>query len=243
MLFQPTRPAGESRLMRASTFQRRRESVHASLTTSAAVTRLSMLGRSLVQDLARFEDKGRETELLEVLAASVRHSRSLLVHLQCDDHVLPLTVFPADWLVHTPVAMDELMAWPLADLRVLHYETPAMPPPGSADFDPEKSRRLAPLGPLLWELALRGGRAALLPEIAGVAAYRVAPGVELRSLPLSGSLGMAVQRLRRETRSLREIAGWPAFDAERAARLLNALYLQAGLIVSRSHPAAIAAAA
>jgi hypothetical protein len=222
--------------MRVSTFQRRRESVHASLTTTSAVTRLSMLGRSLVQDLARFEDKGRETELLEVLAASVRH-------LQCDDHVLPLTVFPADWLVHTPVAMDELMAWPLADLRVLHYETPGMPPPGSAEFDPEKSRRLYTLGPLLWELALRGGRGALLPEIGGIAAYRVAPGVALRSMPLSGTLGMAVRRLRDETCSLREISSWPGFDGERAARLLNALYLQAGLIVSRSHPAAIAAAA
>lgn len=241
MLFQPTRPADESRLMRVSTFQRRRESVHAALSTTAAITRLSMLGRSLVQDLARFEDKGRETELLEVLAASVRHSRSLLIHLHCGEHVLPLTVFPADWLVHTPVPMATVMEWPLSDLRVLHYETPAMPPPGTAMPASDKPHHFSALGPLLWELALRGGRAELLPEIGGLAVYRVAPGVELRSLPLTGTLGMAVRRLRREACSLREIASWPGFDTERAARLLNGLYLQAGLMVSRSHPAAIGA--
>ncbi len=34
------------------------------------------------------------------------------------------------------------------------------------------------------------------------------------------------------------MARWPGFDRDRAMRLLNALYLQAGLIVSRTHPAA-----
>ena len=34
------------------------------------------------------------------------------------------------------------------------------------------------------------------------------------------------------------MAQWPGFDRERAMRLLNALYLQAGLIVSRTHPEA-----
>jgi hypothetical protein len=47
-----------------------------------------------------------------------------------------------------------------------------------------------------------------------------------------------VARLRVQTSNLREMATWPGFDRERAMRLLNALYLQAGLIVSRTHPAA-----
>ena len=46
-------------------------------------------------------------------------------------------------------------------------------------------------------------------------------------------------RLRREVASLREIAALPGMGRSRATRLLNALYLQAGLIVSRSHPAAL----
>ena len=47
-----------------------------------------------------------------------------------------------------------------------------------------------------------------------------------------------VRRLQRETTNLRGLAEWPGMDRALASRLLNALYLQAGLIVSRSHPAA-----
>ena len=43
-----------------------------------------------------------------------------------------------------------------------------------------------------------------------------------------------VARLRREATNLREMSTWPGFDRERASRLINALYLQAALIVSRS---------
>jgi hypothetical protein len=58
-------------------------------------------------------------------------------------------------------------------------------------------------------------------------------------LPTSGSLRLAVQQLRRQVASQREIASWPGMNRDRTTRLLNALYLQAGLIVSRSHPAAL----
>jgi hypothetical protein len=64
----------------------------------------------------------------------------------------------------------------------------------------------------------------------------VSPGLDLTGLNLSGSMLAAVQRLRRETTNLRDLSRWPGFDRERAMRLLNALYLQAGLIVSRTHP-------
>jgi hypothetical protein len=43
-------------------------------------------------------------------------------------------------------------------------------------------------------------------------------------------------RLKRQTANLRELSRWPGFDRVRAMRLLNGLYLQAGLIVSRTHP-------
>jgi hypothetical protein len=48
----------------------------------------------------------------------------------------------------------------------------------------------------------------------------------------------AIVRLQGNGVSLRELADWPGFDNERAARLLNALYLQSGLIVSRTSRAA-----
>jgi hypothetical protein len=71
----------------------------------------------------------------------------------------------------------------------------------------------------------------------------VVPGSALHGLALTGSLGAAVERLRRQACNLREIAAWPGFDRERAMRLLNGLYLHAALMVIRTHPAAIDGAA
>jgi hypothetical protein len=128
----------------------------------------------------------------------------------------------------------------LSSLRVMHVEPALLRPPGDPELALVGEHRMhSPLGPLLWELAMRGDRAELLPEIAGPAVYRVAPGLALGTLPLGGVLLAAVYRLRHEASNLRDIAEWPGLDRERAVRLLNALYLQAGLMVSRSHPDAI----
>jgi hypothetical protein len=137
--------------------------------------------------------------------------------------------------------LAQLLTLPLPDLRVLRVEpAPELANPGESCTPPDEPPLwVIPMGPLLWELALRGSRDALLPEIAGVAAYRVVPGADLQALDLTGSLGSAVARLRKEAAPLREIAGWPGFDRERAMRLLNGLYLQAALMISRTHPAAI----
>ena len=51
-----------------------------------------------------------------------------------------------------------------------------------------------------------GARDALLPEIAGTAAYRVAPGVNLRGLEMPSVLAAAVERLRDGGGTLGEIA-------------------------------------
>jgi hypothetical protein len=113
-------------------------------------------------------------------------------------------------------------------------------PPGDAAQDLVGDHHLHhPLTPFLWALALRGPRRDLLPEIAGAAVYRVSPALDVDALPVTGLLRSAIDRLRRQAMSLPAVAAWPAFDRERAARLLNALYLQAGLIVSRSHPSAV----
>jgi hypothetical protein len=193
-----------------------------------------------MDDLLRFEQDGRKAEALEVMAACVRHAQRVTVHLQSDDKVVPLTVFPQERVVHCPIDMDAFVASRLTELQVLHVEPALLRPPG----DPEQSlvgdlHQYHPLGPLLWELAMRGFRAELLPEIAPPAAYRIAPGVDLGGLHLAGAMLAAVERLQRQTTNLRDMSDWPGFDRERASRLLNALYLQAGLIVSRTHPDAI----
>jgi hypothetical protein len=243
MMFESTLPAGEPDLMRASSFRRYLDEMAASKADADRFSgRLSTLSPSLAQDLMRFEQAGKAgegLEVLEALAACVRHGRNLLLHLRDAERVVPLTVFPNEKLVHCPLRMDRLLDRRLADLRVLHVEPAVLRPLGDRDRDLVGDPACyAPLAPLLWELALRGAREELLPEIAGSAAYRIAPGVDLRGLNLGPSIAAAVERLKRTTTNLREIAEWPGFDRSRAMRMLNALYLQAGLMVTRTHPAA-----
>jgi hypothetical protein len=135
--------------------------------------------------------------------------------------------------------MPQLLDSRLNELQVMQVEPAMLRAPGHRDASlVGEPQMYSPLAPLLWEMALRGARDRLLPEIDGTAAYRVAPGVSLRGLEMPSILGAAVDRLRRRTCNLRQMAGWPGLDRERSMRLLNALYLQGGLIVSRMHPSA-----
>jgi hypothetical protein len=241
-MFESTLPLGAPDLMRVSAYRRYLDEMTPSGDTESGSSRLSALSPSLLQDLQRFEHlrrPGEGLEVLEVLAACVRHGCNLLVHLQDESRVVPLTLFPAERLVHCPMNMEQLLSTRLADLHVLHVEPALLRPAGHEDREMVGDAvHYMPLGPLLWELALRGAREELLPEIAGSAAYRIVPGLQLRGLNLDSTLAVAVSKLQRNTTNLREISEWPGFDRARAMRLLNALYLQAGLMVSRSHPAA-----
>jgi hypothetical protein len=188
----------------------------------------------------RFGHDGGNSEVVEVLAACVRHAKRVTIHLQCGDRVVPMTVFARERLVHCPVAPLELVAQHVLDMRVMHVEPALLRPPGHEQANLVGAHHMHyPLAPLLWELAMRGVRRELLPEIAGPAVYRVAPVLDIDKLPASGALMPAIVRLARQTATLREVAEWPGMDRERAVRLLNALYLQSGLIVSRSHPDAV----
>ena len=239
-LFQPTIPFGEPELMRASTYQRYLDELQADSINGAISTRISQLSPSLQADLLRFGHDGGASEVVEVMAACVRHAKRVTIHLQCGDRVVPLTVFAQERLVHCPVPMEELIGKHLLDLRVMHVEPALLCPPGDEQASLIGAEHLHhPLAPLLWEMAMRGLRRELLPEIAGPAVYRVAPGLDIAALPANGALPAAMHRLARQTATLRELAEWPGMGRERAIRLLNALYLQSGLIVSRSHPDAV----
>lgn len=237
-MFPSTQPAGAPELMRISDFRRYLQQ-SPDRGDPRTATRLSSLSPSLLQDLLRFEHEDRGSELLEVIAAALRHGRSLLIHLGLGTHVVPLTVFPAERLAHAPLPPAALCALPLDGLQVLQVEPAVLEPPGSRQRALVADAALyGPLGRLTWALALRGARDGLLPELTGSAAYRVTPGADLRGLALGATLDAAIARLQREATNLREMAEWPGFDRARASRLVNALYLQSALIVSRTHPAA-----
>ena len=235
-MFQPQPPAHTAALLRSSEFERdvasKAGDVH------AGETRLAGLSPTLLKDLQRHDPAiGPGLDLLQVLAAALRHNRSLLVHLELDYRIIPLAVWPRERVVHSPLTPAQFLDLRLRDLRVLRVEAPQ-----AGDSDQGPAAGGAPLNLLLWELALRGRRETLLPEIAGPAAYRVSPGADLAVLALGGTMAAAVERLRRQVTPLRDITAWPGFDRDRAIRMLNGLYLQAALIISRSHPAALGGA-
>jgi hypothetical protein len=238
--FEPTIPYGEPELIRASSFQRYLDELAREAREGAVSTRLSSLNPSLLQDLMRFEREGRAADLLEVLAACIRHARGVTVHLQCRERVLPLTVLPLERLVHCPLDLRALIEAQREPLTVLQVEPAVLRPPGDTEAGlVGEVQMYRPLSPLLWAMAMHGARSELLPEVTGAAVYRVSPALDVAELRSKGALYSAVKQLRRTVASLRQIASWPGMDHERATRLLNALYLQAGLIVSRSHPAAL----
>jgi hypothetical protein len=239
-LFEPTIPFGEPELMRVSDFERYLHEPGGPRAREVLDTavRLPGLSPSLMADLSRFEHSGQASEALEVLAACVRHSQQVVIHLQMGESVVPLTVFALERLVHCPIALDALLEQRPTELRVMHVEPAVLRPPGDSELSlVGEDQHYHSLGPVLWELALRGARNTLLPEIAGQVSYRVAPGLDLGALRVAGALLASIQKLQGERVTLREMIEWPGLDAERAARLLNALYLQSGLIVSRTRPA------
>jgi hypothetical protein len=198
----------------------------------------TLLPTTLLADLRHLESRREDSDVLEVLAACMRHRQAALLCLQYEELVWPITVFPAELLYHSPRDVALAGAAGLATLKLLSYDAPGMRPPGHWMHERVgRTDHYRELRPLMWRLALEGPRSALLAEITGPVAYRTTQTRESRPYA-SGALGPAAERLRRESASLHDIADWPGMSHERASRLLNALYLNGGLMVMRSHPAA-----
>jgi hypothetical protein len=190
-------------------------------------------------DLQRFggDSASGTLDILAMLAAAVRHGRALRALVQVEQHQVPITLFPTQRVAHSPLPMVSLLSGRVQDWRLVQVAPAQMKAPGAPELQ-SMVHNYTPLPLLLWAVSQRGARETLLPEIAGTAAYRVTPSADLRVLELTGTVLAAVERLRRGTTNLRDIASWPGFDKGRAQRLLNGLYLQAALLVSRTHPAA-----
>ena len=233
----PMQDFNDSTLWRVSSFERYREQ-----TGTSAFTQLdgpTLLPTTLLADLDRLEADGAAGDVLDVVAACMRHHEPALLCLQIDGLVWPVTLVPAQKLYHSPRDLLEAKGVHLARISVLTAEPPGVRPPG----DPKHERigqreHYRPLLPLLWALALNGARSSLLNEIAGAAAYRATRLLAEDGLSAAGALSSAADALTRETVSLRTIAAWPGMSLDRSRRLLNALYLMSALRITRGHPAA-----
>jgi hypothetical protein len=199
----------------------------------------TVLPTTLLADLRRLDASGGSADLLEVVAACMRNREPALLLLQYQDLVWPVTLFPTPMLCHSPRDLTQAPRSALATLKLLGAEPPGVRPPGHwMNERVAHAEHYRPLLPLLWTLAMDGPRDALLTEIAGTAAYRAVKDIEADGVTLGGATRSAAQMLRRETVALREVGRWPGMTVERAARLLNGLYLASSLLVTRAHPAA-----
>ena len=230
----------DSTLWRVSGFERVRM-----LTGTSGFARLdgpTVLPTTLLADLNRLDTDGVGNDVLEVVAACMRHHEPALLCLQYEGLVWPVTLFPSHMLYHSPRDMAQATALALTRLALLSTEPPGVRPPGHWMYERVgQAGHYRPLLPLLWSLALDGPRTALLAEIAGTAAYRAIKSPAEEGVVMSGVLRSAAERLRRETVPLRTICGWPGMSLDRASRLLNGLYLASALLATRAHPAARAA--
>jgi hypothetical protein len=226
----------DSTLWRISAYERLRAGGAAGFDAEGS----TLLPTTLLADLRRLQGGAAAGDVLEVVAACLRHREPALLNLALGECVWPLTLFPGQQLYHSPRDASALVTSSgLQTLRLIEAERPGLRPPGHPMHEriaaPDKYR---PLAPLLWTLALHGPRATLLAEIGGRAAYRLASGHAADRALAPGALAPAVTLLRQRAASLREIARWPGLSVERASRLLNALYLTDALMVTRSHPSA-----
>ncbi len=228
----------DSTLWRISAFERIRAE-----TGGSGFMRLegrpTLLPTTLQADLQRLEEQRAGDDVLEVVAACIRHREPALLCLQHEQLVWPVTLFPAEGLYHSPRDMSQASRDGMAGLKVITTEPPGVRPPGHWMYERIGSAdQYHPLVPWLWAVSLHGPRKTLLTEIGGTAAYRaLSRSTEGRPV-ITGVLGSALERLHRESVSYRDIARWPGMNPERAARLLYALYLSAGLMVTRANAAA-----
>jgi hypothetical protein len=198
--------------------------------------RLTTLSPSLLADLDRFESGGASIEPLEVLAACIRHARPLVMFLELGGRVMHLRMFPTQGLFACPSDFLGLPEAHVRQLRCVRIEPGVSyrptEPPGSGDG----AERTGPLLLLLWQVAMFGSRSDPLPEIDGRACYRVSPALNIDMLPTDAAVAPILRRMRRKSLTLDDVASEPGMGIERACRLLNAVYLQAGLVTLRASP-------
>ena len=128
-----TIPFGEPELMRASAFQRYLDELAATPGMNSAPPGPTSLSPSLLADLQRFEHRPNGTEVVEVLAACLRHAQSVVVHCDAEGYVVPITVFPRERLYHCPAEPESYLMQRLGTLKVLRMEPAVLRPPGDRE--------------------------------------------------------------------------------------------------------------
>jgi hypothetical protein len=125
--------------------------------------RATLLPTTLLTDLRRIRSDPTTSDVLEVIAACLRHHEPALLYLEQGQFVWPVTLFPREALYHSPRSAEAMAAtFALSQLRLVSAEPPGVRPPGSILVErvasPEKYH---PLAGLVWTVALHGPRGTL----------------------------------------------------------------------------------
>jgi hypothetical protein len=193
----------------------------------------SQLGNSIWADLRRFEASPTGFDLLVVMAACMRHVHSLDIHIRMRGQLEVLSIYPQAQSFRCALDLCGLPPGEMRELGLLHVEPAATLLGPEHSLQPSPSLRTGQLRLLLWLMALHGPRAELLPEIDEPARFRLAPGLDLLSLPLDLTLTQVLDKMHDRPLSVDELASGSELGRPGVVRLLNALYLQSGLIVTR----------
>jgi hypothetical protein len=230
-MFSPTQPVSDgTRYLTTSPGSTQSfgdESVPAS--TAGPTTVHSTLSPSLREDLLRFADAGAEIELLPAIAASVRHAKSVLMGLDLQGLRIVASIHPRQQIFRAPLDLSALSPAECRALKLVHVE-----PQARAADEAGRDTSSGPLRPLLWRLAMHGPRVDLLPEVQGPVRYRLAFGAALKGLEIAPEFGAVLARLKSSPLGLDELVAGSGLGRGVLQRLLNALYLQSGLMIVRA---------
>ena len=118
---------------------------------------VTVLPTTLLHDIDQFEIDLGSSDLIEVIAACVRHREAALLCLQHEGLVWPLTLFPDDACITRRATLRRLPAPGRRSL--ITVEPPGVRPPGHWMHERvAEAEHYRPLAPLLWSLALNGSR-------------------------------------------------------------------------------------
>jgi hypothetical protein len=188
----------------------------------------STVSSSLLLDLQRITLDAEASELLAVCAASVRHTKPLVLKvLLGGDHPYDIALDPGLSVYRCAVDICALPDQLLGNMQLVEVQ------PGEPDAEGKAGLRAGSLRPMLWHLAVRGPVDHLLAEIAGPVRCRVALGTPLNGLPLDGSRKRLIDRMKFAPISVDDLMGASGLSRVAVQRVWNALYLQSALMVTR----------
>lgn len=169
-----------------------------------------------------------DVNLLRLVASCVRRGQDVQLTVDLDGNSNSLTIWPRKQLFGSDV---DLLALSEVATQRLALVSGRQLMPGASDAN--CVTHLGALRHLLWKFALHGRHSGLLPEIGGTRTYRVVSAFDAGDLDLPPVCESLLMHLRSDPVSLEFLDSLSPRKGV-AARLLNGLYLQSALMVSRA---------